>query len=85
MSLDQRGLHFTVTDFLGTVHFYGTAKTKLAILTFLYCGVFVKTSIDNIVKDTVVVHMLFRNKGDKTWVKYNKKVQNKNINVLDVL
>ena len=57
MSVDKRGLLFTVTDFRGTVHFYGTAKTKLAILTFLYCGVFVKTSIGGIVRDTAVVPM----------------------------
>ena len=34
-----------VVDFFGTFISHGTAKMKLAILAFLYCGEFLKTSI----------------------------------------
>ena len=39
MSVGKRGLDFVVIDFIG---FIGTAKMRLAILAFLYCGEFVK-------------------------------------------
>ena len=42
MSVDIKELYFKVADFIGLVH--GAAKTKLAILAFMYCGEFVKNS-----------------------------------------
>ena len=44
MSVSIRRLHFKVGDFIGQLISNGTAKTKFAILAFLYCGEFVKNS-----------------------------------------
>ena len=44
--MDVIGLHFKVADFIDPVLSDATAKTKLAILAFLYCRKFVKNPID---------------------------------------
>ena len=42
--MDVIGLHFSGANFFGKVLSNGLAETKLAILAFLYCGEFVKSS-----------------------------------------
>ena len=44
--MDVKGLHFKITDVIGSVPLIGTAKLKLAILAFLYCKEFVKNPIE---------------------------------------
>ena len=44
--MDVKGLHFKITEVIGSVPFFGTAKLKLAILAFLYCRAFVKNPIE---------------------------------------
>ena len=55
MSAGITGLNLKVADFVGLVNFNGTAKTKLAILTFLYCRQILKNSI----KDPLNMYFLF--------------------------
>ena len=52
MSVGKRGLDFLVIDFIG---FIGTAKMRLAILAFLYCGEFVKMSMGHTNVNTTAV------------------------------
>ena len=52
MSVGIRLLYFKVADLIDLVVSNGTAKMKLAILSFLYCRGFVKNSVGSIKVDS---------------------------------
>ena len=65
------GLYFKVAEFIGLVHFYyyiTTAKMKLAILAFLYCGEFVKNPPMKLVGDRLTHELPCAVNGSITFI-----------------